>query len=278
MLSLTQDLNDIYKMLPKRSFRRQKYPFMIYIFFFLLLLLLWGIAVFMTGLNVSEMQRYLFEMDSTMKLFRIEATIFFPHFSICGIPFCSITCIVFILFVTYYSLLCIFIRIFFEHLIRQVAINTSDEKQLLNMYFKTSKSMSKMDEEFSRPAFISVLMGMIGLFWVGYILAFEESKTLEVFLALVVFSGCFYSSILVLVIISGSLTNEAANEVTGLIQCLPYRLPTQRKEMEFSIKGDLIEDNSLTLWKFYVLSRSLLLSSLGTLLTYGILLGTLGKE
>ncbi|GIY90281.1 uncharacterized protein CDAR_416731 [Caerostris darwini] len=158
-----------------------------------------------------------------------------------------------------------------------MAANISDEEQLLDMYFKSSKSISKMDEEFSRPAFISVLMGMIGLFWVGYILAFEESKTLEVFLALV-FSGCFYSSILVLVIISGSLTNEAANEATGLIQCLPYRVPTLRKEMEFSIKGDLIEDNSLTLWKFYVLSRSLLLSSLGTLLTYGILLGTLGKE
>nr|GBN99162.1 hypothetical protein AVEN_109244-1 [Araneus ventricosus] len=74
-----------------------------------------------------------------------------------------------------------------------------------------------------------------------------------------------------LLMISGSITNEEANDTSNFLKKRynkDFKIP--KLEVDFS-------QYSLTIWKIYKLDRSLIISSFGTLLTFGILLGTLGK-
>ncbi|GFR14421.1 hypothetical protein TNCT_471 [Trichonephila clavata] len=87
----------------------------------------------------------------------------------------------------------------------------------------------------------------------------------------------YYLSIQLLIMASASVTNELASKVKCVMQCLP-RSSIQNPQRKFKFKKDLKQDNSLTLWKVYVMDRSLIITSIGTLLTYGILIGTLGKD
>ncbi|KAF8788871.1 hypothetical protein HNY73_006865 [Argiope bruennichi] len=77
--------------------------------------------------------------------------------------------------------------------------------------------------------------------------------------------------------LSAIMTNELANEVGSTIVELVNKFretddQTSKQEAELNE-----EDYTLSLWKIYVMDRRLVVTSIGTLLTYGILLGTLGK-
>ncbi|GBM93615.1 hypothetical protein AVEN_202564-1 [Araneus ventricosus] len=114
---------------------------------------------------------------------------------------------------------------------------------------------------------------MIGSFRGAYMMAFSINGE--------VLSMACYTSYhmlnLLLLIASASITNEAKDKTKRIINSLPYRIPALCKQIRCMIKGNYEQDNSLTLWNFCVLNRSTLTTSVGTLLTYGILLGTLGK-
>ncbi|GFT23569.1 uncharacterized protein NPIL_536471 [Nephila pilipes] len=91
-------------------------------------------------------------------------------------------------------------------------------------------------------------------------------------------SICFYLSNQLLVMIPAAETNEAASKTANFVQCLPYKFPSLHEEIKFLLKKNIIQDNRLTLWNMYVLDRSLIVTSLGSLLSYGVLIGTLGTE
>ncbi|GFY53503.1 uncharacterized protein TNIN_234621 [Trichonephila inaurata madagascariensis] len=122
----------------------------------------------------------------------------------------------------------------------------------------------------------AVFMSMIGTFWGGFKLAFSATLTAEYFckkFCLIIFDLSTH----LLIMLSASFTNELTEEATKQIQCLLCRIPTDKREIKCNLKKDLSQPNSLTLWKIYVMDRSLTISSFATLLTYGILLGTLGN-
>ncbi|GBM63849.1 hypothetical protein AVEN_69863-1 [Araneus ventricosus] len=148
---------------------------------------------------------------------------------------------------------------------------------MLTIYWKTAKVMNGMDEDFSFPAFLTILMTMIGLFWGGYRMAFSSSMDSEGKTALI-FSGYFYLWNHSLILMPAALANEAANKAKHIAKYLPYQVPAQNRQLKFVLKKNSIWNNRLTLWEFYVLDRSILIASFGTLLTYGIILGSLGQE
>ncbi|GBO43551.1 hypothetical protein AVEN_179687-1 [Araneus ventricosus] len=119
---------------------------------------------------------------------------------------------------------------------------------------------------------------MVGLFWKCYTLAFATHMSNEEYVSLISFI-CYFLSFHVMIILSASLANEMAIKPKGFAQFLPCRLPTLlNPQFQSMLKEIGIQKYRLTLWQFYVLRRSILLASIGTLLTYGILLGTLGKH
>ncbi|GFY67262.1 uncharacterized protein TNIN_439311 [Trichonephila inaurata madagascariensis] len=115
---------------------------------------------------------------------------------------------------------------------------------------------------------------MIELFWGGYRLAFHKHMGNEYFSSLMCTLGCYFTFQL-LIMVSASRTNEMAKKVQNTLQCLKYRFSRDLRETK--LQEVCTKESNLTLWKIYVVDRSLLITSFGTLLTYGILIGTLGE-
>ncbi|GFS58265.1 uncharacterized protein NPIL_662111 [Nephila pilipes] len=190
-----------------------------------------------------------------------------------------ISCYVLALFALYYSLTCSYIRVLLKHVLELVDEECfpSNPDSVFYIYGYITRYMRNMDEQLSLPVFVSVFFTMIGLFWGGYRIAFNPNMTREQSLSLII-PLIFYLSVQLLIMVSASITNELANKAKSVMQCLPYRNLTQDLKKKYKFKKDLNQGNCLTLWNIYVMDRSLVITSVGTLLTYGILIGTLGKN
>ncbi|GFY74041.1 uncharacterized protein TNIN_115761 [Trichonephila inaurata madagascariensis] len=149
-------------------------------------------------------------------------------------------------------------------------------KKLHYIYEDIMKKLNDMDSEFSFLAFITVLISTTGLFWDVYRIIFYTNETSAYILFSL--SAIFFLVLLLVLMISGSASNELASEVRVLIQCFQSRESAENEHHINFFKKTLLQDNGLTLWKIYGMSRSLVIGTFGTLLTYGILLATLGKK
>ncbi|GBN17122.1 hypothetical protein AVEN_48786-1 [Araneus ventricosus] len=137
--------------------------------------------------------------------------------------------------------------------------------------------MTDFEECFSFSAFTIVLMSMISLFMTGYEIVFHNYD-----FPLDLLHSCVYAiyalSHLLLIIVPASITNEATEAAKSVAMSLPYEISSNEKELKFESQKCFFQKKFLTLWNIYVLDRSLIFTAIGTLLTYGILLGTLGKK
>ncbi|GFR25261.1 uncharacterized protein TNCT_67991 [Trichonephila clavata] len=154
---------------------------------------------------------------------------------------------------------------------------SEDIINLLNEYGDIARNMRSLDENFSQPIFLTIVFTMAGLFGSGYRIAFHDDESKNHFFSLII-PLCFYLSVQLLIMLSASNTNELENKVKCFILCLPCSNSSKDPKKIFKFKKYLNHDNCLTLWKVYVVDRSLVITSIGTLLTYGILIGTLGKN
>lgn len=145
-------------------------------------------------------------------------------------------------------------------------------------FMKKIENIKKMfDENFSFPAFVVVLACMISLFWTTYKAAFQENITGAYYLALII-SGCISLSFHLLIMVSASIINEISERTRCTFHGLPYRHLAHKEELKNMLKKDFQHRVNLTLWNIYVVDKLLIITSLGTLLTYGILLGSLGNN
>ncbi|GFY67260.1 uncharacterized protein TNIN_439291 [Trichonephila inaurata madagascariensis] len=183
------------------------------------------------------------------------------------------------LFTLYYILTCSFIKVLLDYILEQVDGNflPGDLENLFLTHEDIAKCMRSVDENFSLPVFLAVFFHMTGLFWGGYRIAFHSGMT-KMYLLSLLMPQFFNLSNQLLIMVSASVTNEMAIKVKCVMQCLPHPCYIQDPQKKFKFKKDLNQDNSLTLWRVYVMDRSLIITSIGTLLTYGILIGTLGKN
>ncbi|GFU01105.1 uncharacterized protein NPIL_79591 [Nephila pilipes] len=183
------------------------------------------------------------------------------------------------LFVVYYSFTCRVTRNFLECLVNELSNEFSLEKveRLLEVYGNIAECVNAMDDEFSLPIFLIIFLCMTGIFWRGYRFAFYITANNEYLLAIIV-STLMYSFLLIMVIISASVTNELASKAKYFMSNLPYRIPQQSQRIKYILRKNCTQDYSLTLWKIYVIDRSMLFTSFGTLLTYGMLIGALGNS
>ncbi|GFY58272.1 uncharacterized protein TNIN_142861 [Trichonephila inaurata madagascariensis] len=190
-----------------------------------------------------------------------------------------IPCIVFPLFSLYYILTCNFIRVLLQHVLERMDgdFASEDMDSLFIEYGDIARNMRSLDENFSMPIFLTIVFTMAGLFGGGYRIAFHDGKSKNNFFSLII-PLLFYLSVQLLIMVLASITNELENKVKCIILCLPCRNFSEDPKRIFKFKKDLNQDNCLTLWKVYVMDRSLVITSIGTLLTYGILIGTLGKN
>ncbi|GFS33343.1 uncharacterized protein NPIL_428331 [Nephila pilipes] len=180
------------------------------------------------------------------------------------------------------SLICSLFRNLFEHLLtklnRKLESNVlaADFKDLIFKYNEVVKCLNNMDKEWSPLAFFAVFACMTGLFRGCYLMAFYSNITQARFYSLLGFTSIGLWTML-LILVSASVTNELSRKTKNLFFRLTHRITSPFEEIKRHLKECLTRENRLTLWNIYIVDKSLIISSFGTLLTYGILLGTLGK-
>ncbi|GIY53296.1 hypothetical protein CEXT_670951 [Caerostris extrusa] len=80
-----------------------------------------------------------------------------------------------------------------------------------------------------------------------------------------------------IIILIASSVNKSAELANDAILCLVERFPQRYNELNFYTHLQMKQKPSLTLWDIYKIDKSLLISVLGTLVTYGTLVGTIGS-
>ncbi|GIY74198.1 hypothetical protein CEXT_585921 [Caerostris extrusa] len=153
--------------------------------------------------------------------------------------------------------------------------STEEMKKLLGVYENLATTIISFDESFSFPAFLATLLNLFGLFWTGYRIAFLTNIRDHSFYLICPF--IFHLCEHLLLMISATVTNEKTAKATFIMQCL-LRHCHLKTRMKIKYEKNIGSESNLTLWKIYVFDRSLLITSFGCLLTYGILLGTLGRD
>ncbi|GFY68244.1 uncharacterized protein TNIN_466211 [Trichonephila inaurata madagascariensis] len=178
----------------------------------------------------------------------------------------------------YYCFICICVRLILRSFISAVKIlkARSDYLTVLELYDEISLVIISTDDFLSYSAFINVINGMAGLFWSTFTLVFvlEDDYKSWVCLSAAVF---LYSCLLLMVLIPASTANQAAEDAKDVIISLPGWFPQHYKKLKIYVRKNFKQRKlNFTLWKIYTINKSLLISTLGTLVTYGFLVGTLG--
>ncbi|GFX70503.1 hypothetical protein TNCV_4474371 [Trichonephila clavipes] len=79
-----------------------------------------------------------------------------------------------------------------------------------------------------------------------------------------------------MLIISASSANEAVGVAKEAVMSLPGKIPQYYNELKVILSKDCKQNVCLTLWKIYKIDRSLIISVIGVVMSYGFLIATLG--
>lgn len=190
--------------------------------------------------------------------------------------FNTIGCILLSTVAILYGFICMLTAKSFFHLGNQLQTNKPADcfRHQMNCFKTISEAVKYLEDVLSFPIFLASLIAMIGLFRPGYLIAFYSDKMSLAPFITQLSSAIFYFLNQMLIMIPASIVNEQAN---FLMQSMFCRIPASDSKLKLDFEVICKKHASLTLWKIYVFDRSLIVASLGCLLTYGILFGTIGK-
>ncbi|GBN99163.1 hypothetical protein AVEN_198638-1 [Araneus ventricosus] len=265
ILKIMENLNQELKMCPKCNLRKEKYSLVAFFTFATLFCVVWYAIDF----HFRCGRRIIHQCLVGVLLLKPFISCFIE---INDFLFYFVGNIILPSFIMFYMLVCILSRIIFQHIRDNLGLVRvlEDFQKLVTLHEHTLNNLEYFDKNFSFSFFITILLTMIGIFRCGYSVAFiDDNPTL--LNAYSISSMFLYMLYQLLLMIAGSITNEATNDTSNVLKNRYNKdFKSPKLEVDFS-------QNSLTIWKIYKLDRSLIISSFGTLLTFGILLGTLGK-
>ncbi|GIY96175.1 hypothetical protein CEXT_146241 [Caerostris extrusa] len=133
--------------------------------------------------------------------------------------------------------------------------------------------MESIENLLCLPMYFVALSLMVGLFRIGYALCFFGKSDL-LFYAYCCSSLSYQFSLMVTMIMSASEANRVAARCRSLVASL--QKPFEKDSSNFFWRQlNVTRKVQLTLWNTFIIERSLVWDALGTLFTYGILMGTL---
>ncbi|GIZ04638.1 uncharacterized protein CEXT_164841 [Caerostris extrusa] len=86
-----------------------------------------------------------------------------------------------------------------------------------------------------------------------------------------------YFVLLMMTLPPAEAANQAAATAREIVLSLPGWFPKRYSTIKLLVCRRFLPKTALTLWNIYRIDKSLFISAIGTLITYGILLGTLGS-
>ncbi|GFT36559.1 uncharacterized protein NPIL_695891 [Nephila pilipes] len=195
-----------------------------------------------------------------------------PEIGVIAIPTAS--ALVCIPLAGYYIFVCFYVKFLLNRVENSITHSSKDFSYMpiVQSYVELINVLKSLDDYLSFSALVIVLSAMSGLFYINFSLFILCSEGY-----LHTFIGEIYFSVLVaILILSASAANRAFVTAKEAIFSLPWKIPQHYKEVKMAIRSECTRDVSLTLWKVYKIERSLIFSAIGTLVTYGMLLGNLG--
>ncbi|GIY08989.1 uncharacterized protein CEXT_352021 [Caerostris extrusa] len=150
-------------------------------------------------------------------------------------------------------------------------------KFYLRIYHELKQVIELMDDFLSYPAFVTVISILASLFWAGYTMVFfhNDDYASIACLSLVI---VLFSSYLFMIMLPASSVNESSAVAKEAIFSLPGYIPRHYKALKACVRKRFRQrEPTLTLWRIYRIDKPLLISTIGTLVTYGFLVGTLGS-
>ncbi|GFS41878.1 uncharacterized protein NPIL_599771 [Nephila pilipes] len=178
----------------------------------------------------------------------------------------------------YYGLVCIYLDTLCRHLKVQVQ-NVKDSwdcGRVIYAYLKIRKIVESLEHFMCSSAFVIVVSTMTGLFYMSYSLIFIPKDGYIDYLCYLC-GGLFHFSTIGIVIVSASAANRAAEVTSEAVLTLPGIFPKCYNELKAILRKNCKQKPCLTLWKIYKIDRSLIITAMGVLMNYGILVATLGS-
>ncbi|GFQ75269.1 uncharacterized protein TNCT_349511 [Trichonephila clavata] len=181
--------------------------------------------------------------------------------------------------VGYYYFVCIYMKLLLREFVSKtkVLIDKADYYTIFQIYRDISKLIMSFDDFFAYPAFVNVLCTVTGLFFSCYSLMFftgDDSLSIIFLLGTII----IYFSMFFMIMLPASNTNGAIRVAQGTIASVPGWFPLHYKKLKIYVHTKFKhQELGLSLWKIYTIDKPLLISTLGALVSYGILLGTLGS-
>ncbi|GFT24945.1 hypothetical protein NPIL_474071 [Nephila pilipes] len=145
----------------------------------------------------------------------------------------------------------------------------------IHSYLTILEVTEYVEKSYCSIVFIIALCVMIGLFRGFVILSFSKNLTFSLSTFLCIYIIGHLGMLFAIVLPASDLNQvafEARSQVISLREHSPFSQNRDLKWRQMNVKRKV----NLTLWNTYVIDRSLIWSAFGTLLTYGILIGTLG--
>ncbi|GFS41881.1 uncharacterized protein NPIL_599781 [Nephila pilipes] len=179
----------------------------------------------------------------------------------------------------YYGLVCICFDTLCRRLKVQIrnAKNSLDCGRIIYAYLKIRTIMESLEHFMCSSAFVIVVSTMTGLFYMCYSLIFIPKYGYIDYLCYV--SGGMYNcSIIGIVIVSASIANKAAEVSKEAVMSLPGIFPKYYNELKAILRKNCKQQVCLTLWNIYIIDRSLIITAIGVLVNYGIIVATLGTK
>ncbi|GFU33342.1 uncharacterized protein NPIL_173891 [Nephila pilipes] len=178
----------------------------------------------------------------------------------------------------FYGFVCLYLVIFNRELrtqIQNVKENCDDYGSIIDNYLKICNIMESLEDCMCFSVFALVLYSVIGLFWMCYAVIFIFMEGYQYYLCAFI-GQVFYSVVIGMVIFPASAANNASYAAKEAVRSLPGRIPKHYKKIKIILRRECKQRFALTLGRAYKIDKSLLLSILGVLMNYGILVATLG--
>ncbi|GFS75106.1 uncharacterized protein NPIL_637251 [Nephila pilipes] len=250
--------------------------FQIPIFVYCASLILLNIIYILSFLNSNEytIYRNSFENSDYAPKELKQYFTFIPEIGATAIPIAS--ALVYIPLTGYYGFVCFYVKFLFNRVESCLRHSSKDYSYMpiVHSYVELINIMKSLDDYLSFSAFAIVLSAMSGLFHLNYhLLILSKDGYLHTLVGEIYFSVSAG-----MVILSASAANSAFVTAKEAVFSLPFKISHYYKDVKMVIWSECARDVSLTLWNIYKIERSLIFSAIGTLVTYGILVGNLGRR
>ncbi|GBO45078.1 hypothetical protein AVEN_212289-1 [Araneus ventricosus] len=169
-------------------------------------------------------------------------------------------------------------KIFFEEFVSKsrYLIAQNDYRAILKTYKELIETIVLADNVMSYPMFTEIIVSMLQLFWFSFIFVSMAEGDFKTYVSITVALIQGFA-IMLMVFLPAAFTNEAAIIARDTVVTLPTWFPQHYTSLKKTVRQRYLKKVALSLWKIYIIDKPLIFTALGTLLTYGVLLGTLGK-